>query len=78
MNQKGVVALAVLVLLLLVVAVSFFFVSRGIIPLPSKLTQALPGKGKEPTVSLQTQYQNPFNQYINPFSSYKNPFDSLK
>ncbi len=32
---------------------------------------------KEPTVSLKTEYKNPFKketQYVNPFASYKNPF----
>lgn len=80
MNQKGVVALAVpLLLLFIVAAVVFVLVSSGIIKttrLPS-----LPGQKKEPTVSLQNQYKNPFDkgtQYVNPFSGYKNPFDILK
>ncbi len=79
MNQKGVIALvAPLLLLLIVAAVLFILISQKIIKNPLK---SLPGVRKEPTVSLQTQYQNPFDknaQYVNPFASYKNPFDALK
>lgn len=80
MNQKGVIALAAPLLLLLVaVVVIFILISQGIIKLPSKLVPILPGKGAEPTVSLQTQYQNPFDgKFVNPFAGYKNPFDALK
>ncbi|MBI2018690.1 hypothetical protein HYS96_03180 [Candidatus Daviesbacteria bacterium] len=81
MNQKGVVALAVpLLFLLIATVVVFILVSQGIIKIPLKNIN-LPGVKKEATVSLQTQYQNPFDksaQYVNPFSEYKNPFDNLK
>lgn len=82
-NQRGVVHLAVPLLLLVVVAALIFILAAvGVIKIPLKSLPALPGiKKQEPTVSLQKQYQNPFDkssQYINPFSSYKNPFDSLK
>lgn len=79
-NQKGAVTLAVPLLLLLVIgAILFFLISQGLIKLPSKVIPTLPGKGKEATVSLQTQYQNPFDgKFVNPFSGYKNPFDALK
>lgn len=81
MNQKGVIALAVPLLFLLIAAVLvFILISQGIVKIPLKNIN-LPGVKKEPTVSLQTQYQNPFDknaQYVNPFSEYKNPFDNLK
>ncbi len=81
MNQKGVIALAAPIILLLVVgAVVFILISQGLIKNPLK-SISLPGQSKEPTVSLQKQYQNPFDksaQYVNPFASYKNPFDLLK
>lgn len=80
MNQKGVVHLAVPLLLLLAIVAGFFILSAaGVLKAPK--LPALPGIKKEPTVSLQKQYQNPFDkdaQYINPFSQYKNPFDALK
>lgn len=80
MNQKGVVHLAVPLLLLVIAAAAFFIlVSAGVLKGPKLPT--LPSLKKEPTVSLQKQYQNPFDknsQYVNPFSQYKNPFDALK
>lgn len=80
MNQKGVITLAVPLLLLLIAAVAvFLLISQGIFKLPAKLVPSLPGKSQEPTVSLQTQYQNPFEgKFVNPFAGYKNPFDALK
>lgn len=80
MNQKGAIALvAPLVLLVIIAAVIFILISQGIIKLPSKLAPILTGKGQEPTVALQTQYQNPFEgKFVNPFAGYKNPFDALK
>lgn len=81
-SQKGVVALAVpLLLLLAAAAVIFILISQGLIKIPSKIVPSLPGQKKEPTVQLQKQYQNPFDkdsQYVNPFSQYKNPFDTLR
>lgn len=80
MNQKGAIALAIpLLLLFITAAIIFILISQGIIKVPSKLAPSLPGKGQEPTVSLQTQYQNPFDgKFVNPFAGYKNPFDVLK
>lgn len=79
-EEKGVVHLAVPLLLLLAAAAAIFIlVSSGILKGPK--LPGLPSQKKEPTVSLQKQYQNPFDknaQYVNPFSSYKNPFDVLK
>lgn len=82
-NQKGVIHLVVpLLLLLIFAAIIFGLAAIGILRMPLKSLPALPGvKKQEPTVTLQKQYQNPFDkntQYINPFSSYKNPFDTLK
>lgn len=81
MNQKGVIALAAPILILLIIgAVVFILIYQGIIKLPFK-SIPLPGIKKEASVSLQKQYQNPFDksaQYVNPFSTYKNPFDNLK
>ena len=82
MNQKGVIALvAPLLILLIIAAVFFVLISQGILKIPAKSLPGLSSKGKEPTVSLQKQYQNPFDkntQYVNPFSKSKNPFDNLK
>ncbi len=78
MNQKGVIALAVpLLLLLIAAAVIFIILSSGV--LKKTALPSLPGQKKEPTVKLQTQYQNPFDgKFVNPFAGYKNPFDALK
>lgn len=77
MSQKGTIALAVPLLLLLIAAVAIYLlIARNVIRVPFKV----PFVTKQPTVTLQTQYQNPFDknaQYVNPFSSYKNPFDGL-
>lgn len=77
MSQKGAIALALPLLLLLLAAVTIYLlIARNVIKIPLKL----PFVTKQPTVTLQTQYQNPFDknaQYVNPFSSYKNPFDGL-
>lgn len=81
MNQRGVIALVVpLIFLLVAGAVIFILISQGLIKNPLK-SITLPGQKKEPTVSLQKQYQNPFDssvQYVNPFSDFKNPFDLIK
>ncbi len=82
MKQKGVIHLALpLLLIILFIAALFLMSALGVIknPLKSLSLSSLSGK-KEPTVSLQTSYKNPFDkgaQYINPFSAYKNPFDSI-
>jgi len=79
-RQAGVIHLVLLLILLLIIsAVVFAVVSLGIIKNPFKNLKLSGSKG--PAVSLQTQYQNPFDksaQYVNPFASYKNPFDQLK
>lgn len=79
-NQKGVIALAMpFLLLLIIVAVFFILILKGIIKFPQKLVPGLPGTASEPTVSLQTKYDNPFEgKFVNPFAGYKNPFDALK
>ena len=81
MSQKGVVVLAVPLLILLVIgAVVFILISQGILKIPLQNVN-LPILKQEPKVTLQTQYLNPFDknaQYVNPFAGYKNPFDFLK
>lgn len=74
-KQKGVIHLALPLLLLLavgaVVVVLFF---KGVIKNPLK---NLPFFSKGAKVSTKTEYKNPFKketQYVNPFESYKNPF----
>lgn len=77
--QKGFAPLILLLLVALVLAV-VYLLFRGSLNLPKPNFQ-IPTAKKEPTVPLQTKYQNPFDknaQYINPFSAYKNPFDTLK
>lgn len=77
-GEAGTIALIPLLLILALVVVVLLVTTGKMTNLLSKL----PGQAsKEPTVSLQKDYQNPFDkksQYVNPFSSYKNPFDSLK
>lgn len=78
MHQKGIIALGVPVFIFLTLAIVLILVSLGVIKNPLK---SLVPTNKEPTVSLQTKYENPFDpnaQYVNPFNSYKNPFDNLK
>ena len=80
MSQKVLIALlASLLLLLIIAAVVLVLISQGIIKPPAKSLVTLPGKPREPSVSLQTQYQNPFDgKFVNPFAGYKNPFDALR
>ncbi len=75
-KQRGGIAPLILVLLVIVAGVIAYLVYSGKLQNPVKQLT-----GKEPTVSLQTKYSNPFDansQYVNPFNSYKNPFDNLK
>lgn len=80
MKQKGVIHLALPLLIIIILIALFLLVASGVIKNPLKsLSLPLTDK-KEPTVSLQTGYKNPFDktaQYVNPFSVYKNPFDAL-
>lgn len=76
-NQKGIVHLALILVVLLILggAVGFFLISKGVIKNPF---QNLPFFGqKGPAVNIKTEYENPFKketQYVNPFDEYKNPF----
>lgn len=75
MRQRGFIHLLPL-LLIIVVIVVFVLASKGIIKLPFKLPN-IPFLSNQPSVSLKTEYQNPFkkeSQYVNPFETYKNPF----
>lgn len=72
LDQKGVIHLLPILLVVAVLLVAGFFILQKF--------QSQGGK-KEASVSLQTQYKNPFDksaQYVNPFAQYKNPFDALK
>lgn len=75
MSQKGIIHLALPVVLLLIIgAVILILVNLGVIKNPF---QNLPFIGQGPKVSLQEEYKNPFDketQYVNPFDEYKNPF----
>lgn len=74
-NQRGVIHLALPLLLLLAAAIAAL-IYFGIIQNPFK---ALFQKGLK--VSPKTEYQNPFKketQYVNPFETYKNPFTIAK
>lgn len=78
-KEKGIAHILLILVILVAVVLGIYFVARQTNLLPKTSFQI--GQTKDPTVSLQTQYQNPFDensQYVNPFSEYKNPFDSLK
>lgn len=78
-KQKGIIHLAIPLLLLLILAAAVLLVVFGIIKLPFKNLPLLGGKG--PSVSVKTEYKNPFKketQYVNPFETYKNPFVTAK
>lgn len=66
----------ILLLLILAIILLAVLIWKGVVKNPlSSLIK------KEPTLSLQTKYDNPFDkssQYVNPFASYKNPFDNLR
>lgn len=73
MNQKGVIHLALPVVVLIVAAV-VALVYFGLIKNP---LQTLPFSKSGPSVPLKSEYKNPFDketQYVNPFETYKNPF----
>lgn len=75
-NQRGIVHLALpLVLLLIIGAAIYFLISLGIIKNPFQKLGFVGQKG--PKVSVKSEYSNPFDkntQYVNPFETYKNPF----
>ncbi len=82
-NQKGIVALIPLLLVVILVAILAILVSQGIIKNPlEKLPFSFQSeKSKEAKIGLKSEYSNPFDkssQYVNPFAVYKNPFDSVK
>lgn len=72
-NQRGIVHLLPLLLIVAAVVLVVVLVQRGIIKLPG-----LPfGQKTSTNVELKSEYKNPFNketQYVNPFETYKNPF----
>lgn len=73
MNKKRVVILLV-AFFVLVLVVGGALILFGVIKNP---IGNLPLLQKGPKVSIETEYQNPFDketQYVNPFQGYKNPF----
>ena len=80
-KQKGIIHLALLLVLLPIVIAGFFALSYfGIIKLPSFLNK-IPFTSPGSKVELTKEYQNPFKketQYVNPFQEYKNPFVTNK
>ncbi len=76
-NQKGVIHLA-LPLLLLLIAALFALIYFGVIKNPLKNLPIIGKLGQnQPKVELKKEYKNPFakkTQYVNPFDTYKNPF----
>lgn len=59
--------------LIIVVLVGIILAYSKAVPIASQLIF----QKKQPTVTLKTEYNNPFNkesQYVNPFEKYKNPF----
>lgn len=81
-NERGIAHILLILLLLIGIAVGIYLVTNPQIFKSRANLQSLTNQNKkDPTVSLQTEYKNPFDknaQYVNPFTSYHNPFDSLK
>lgn len=77
-KQKGVIHLALPLLLLLIAGAVFVLIATGIIKNPLKNIPFFSKIGQSgPKVDLKKEYKNPFNketQYVNPFETYKNPF----
>ena len=80
-KQKGVIHLALPLVLLLLIVAGFFALSYfGVIKLPSFLSK-LPFASPGSKVELKAEYKNPFDketQFVNPFQEYKNPFVTNK
>lgn len=76
-TEKGIIHIAVFLLILLIVGAGFYIlISLGIIKNP---LGGLPffKNDNVPKISTRTEYKNPFKketQYVNPFETYKNPF----
>lgn len=76
-NQKGVVHLFFLLIIVVLVGGAIFLVTKGIIKIPGISLPSIPILQKQPSVQLKEEYKNPFKketQYVNPFDKYKNPF----
>ena len=72
MNQRGLVHLLPVLVILALIGVVGFLVFKG------KLNISL---ARKPKVKLQESYNNPFDkdsQYVNPFETYKNPFTTSR
>ncbi len=82
-KQKGVIHLALPLLLLLIVGAGLFILlATGILKNPFKNIPFLSKIGQGgPKIDLKKDYKNPFKketQYVNPFETYKNPFTIAK
>ena len=78
-KQKGIIHLALPILVLLAIGAVFFaLIYFGVLKNPFSNIPFLSSVGqKKPTITTKKEYQNPFKketQYINPFDKYKNPF----
>lgn len=84
-HQKGVIHLAVPLLLLLILGAGFFvLIYFGVIKNPLRnipILKSLPILQQGTSATIKEQYKNPFKkdtQYVNPFETYKNPFTTAK
>ncbi len=85
-NQRGIIHLFPLVLLLAGLVIGIYLVNErtNFLPQAAKLVKnrfKLPGSAGKPTVEVKTTYKNPFkkeNQYVNPFDEFKSPFLNVK
>lgn len=76
MNQRGIIHLLLLLLVIAAIAVLVFAVYKGYIKVPSSIPFL-----QQPRMQPKTEYKNPFDQktqYVNPFEEYKNPFVTNK
>lgn len=72
-NQKGVIHLLPLLLILVLIGVALYFIFKDKLNLPKTPFQT----SSAPKITVKTEYKNPFkkeNQYVNPFDEYKSPF----
>lgn len=77
MNQKGGIALILLILIILAgLALGAYFITKNTAFSP----QAVSDSNQSAQTSDGGAYQNPFDEnasYENPFESYQNPFENL-
>ena len=77
-NQKGLLHLALPLLILLIIGVAAYaLVYFKVIKNPLEYLPFFNPSKQVPEISTKTEYKNPFKketQYVNPFDTYKNPF----